>query len=134
MRVFNKQVASNIPLNANYNSPYVQLKSIYMYAMVVIITGVPTGTVAIQASNDPETNDTQVNTPTVNGQPMPNPPSVAPLNWVTITNSPFIVTSAGETMWNVQAVGYNYVRVQYLDSSGGTSSATMKIIFNGKGV
>lgn len=99
-----------------------------MYAMAAIITGTPTGTIQIQASNDPETNDTQYN---VAGN---RPPSTAPTNWVTIANSPFSVTSAGESMWNVQAVGYNYVRVQYIDSSGGTSTATMNIVFNGKGV
>jgi hypothetical protein len=128
MRVFNQQVATAVPLNANYNSPYIPLKSIYMYAMAAIITGTPTGTIQIQASNDPETNDTQYN---VAGN---RPPSTAPTNWVTIANSPFSVTSAGESMWNVQAVGYNYVRVQYIDSSGGTSTATMNIVFNGKGV
>lgn len=133
MRTFNKTVATGVPLNANYNSPYVQLKQIYTYTMSAIITGVPTGAIMIQASNDPETNDTQTNTPTVPGQPMPNPPSVAPVNWVTIVNSTFAVTTSGETMWNVNYAGYNYVRVQYMDSSGGTSTATMTIIFNGKG-
>lgn len=133
MRTFNRTVATNVPLNANYNSPYVQLKNIYTYAMSAIITGTPTGTIQIQASNDPETNDTQTNQPTVAGQPMTNPPSVAPVNWVTITNSPFIVTTSGIEFWNVNAVGYNYVRVQYTDGSGGTSTATMTIIFNGKG-
>ena len=127
MRTFNKQVATAVPLNANYNSPYVQLKQIYTYCMSAVITGTPTGTIQIQASNDPETNDTQYNT-TAN-----QPPAVGPVNWVTIANSPFTVTTSGEQMWNVNFVGYNYVRVQYIDSSGGTSTATMTILFNGKG-
>jgi len=134
MRTFNKTVATNVPLNANYNSPYVQLKNIYTYTMAAIITGTPTGTVQIQASNDPETNDTQVNTNYSAGQNPTNPPSTAPVNWVTIANSSFPVSSSGETMWNVNFVGYNYVRVQYIDASGGTSTATMNIIFNGKGI
>ena len=128
MRTINKTIATNVPLNANYNSPYQQLKSIYTYTMSAIITGTPTGTIQIQASNDPETNDTQYNT-TVN-----LPPTQFPTNWVTITGSPFTVTTAGEEMWNVNFVGYNYVRVQYIDGSGGASTATMTIIFNGKGV
>jgi len=127
MRTFNKTLATAVPLNANYNSPYIQLKNIYTYSMAAIITGTPTGTLQIQASNDPETNDTQYNSTGL-------PPSVAPTNWVTIANSTFSVASAGETMWNVNAVGYNYVRVQYIDASGGSSTATMTIIFNGKGV
>lgn len=133
MRTFNKTMATAVPLNANYNSPYMQLKQIYTYTMAAIITGTPTGTIQIQASNDPETNDTQVNMSYGPGQNPTNPPAVGPTNWVTIANSPFAVSSSGETMWNVNFVGYNYVRVQYIDSSGGTSTATMTIIFNGKG-
>lgn len=127
MRTFNQTVATAVPLNANYNSPYVPLKQIYTYTMSAIITGTPTGTIQIQASNDPETNDTQYNIA------QNRPPTVVPTNWVTITGSPFIVTSSGEQMWNVNYAGYNYVRVQYIDGSGGTSTATMTIIFNGKG-
>jgi hypothetical protein len=134
MRTFNKQIATSVPLNANYNSPYVQLKNIYTYSICAIITGTPTGTIQLQASNDPETNDTQTNQPTVLGQPMTNPPSVAPVNWTTITNSPFSVTTSGTEFWNVNFVGYNYVRVQYIDSSGGSSTATMNIVVNMKGV
>lgn len=127
MRTINRTIATAVTLNANYNSPYQPLKGIYTYAMAAIITGTPTGTVQIQASNDPETNDTQYNSTNL-------PPAVGPTNWVTITNSPFPTTAAGEFMWNVNAVGYNYVRVQYLDSSGGASTAIMDIIFSGKGV
>ena len=128
MRTFNKQIAIAVPLNANYNSPYVQLKNIYTYTMSANITGTPTGIIAIQASNDPETNDTQYNTTAH------QPPAIGPTNWVTITNSPFTVTASGEQMWNVNYVGYNYVRVTYTDNSGGTSTATMNVIFNGKGM
>lgn len=115
-------------MNANYNSPYVPLKNIYLYSIVAIITGTPTGTIQLQASNDPETNDTQYNVSA--GQP----PAVGPVNWTTITNSPFTLNSSGNEMWNVDGVAYNYVRVQYIDTSGGTSTATMSIIYNGKGM
>jgi hypothetical protein len=134
MRTFNRQIATAVPLNASYNSPYVQLKQIYTYTMAAIITGTPNGSIQIQASNDQERNDTQVNVSYDPGQSPTNPPAIAPTNWVTIANSTFTVSSAGETMWNVNFVGYNYVRVQYTDASGGTSTATMNIIFNGKGV
>jgi hypothetical protein len=127
MRVFNKQVATAVPMNANYNSPYVPLKSIYTYTVSAVITGTPTGVIAIQVSNDPETNDTQINSTGL-------PPAQGPVNWVTITNSPFTVTSSGIEMWNVNFVGYNYVRVTYTDNSAGASTATMNIVFNGKGV
>jgi hypothetical protein len=128
MRTFNKQIASGVVLNQNRNGDYIQLKNIYMYSLNAIVTGVPTGTIKLQASNDPETNDTQYN---VTAQ---QPPAVGPSNWVDIADSSFNLTSAGSTMWNVSEVAYNYVRVVYIDTSGGTSTAEMKIIFNGKGV
>lgn len=127
MRTFNKQISKAVALNANSSSPYVPLKNIYTYAMSAIITGTPTGTIKLQASNDPETNDTQTNSTGL-------PPSVSPTNWADIDGSLFTVTASGEVMWNVNAVGYNYVRVVYTDTSSGSSTATMNIIANMKGV
>lgn len=127
MRTFNKQIATAAAMNANYNSPYVPLKQIYMYTMAAIVTGTPTGSIKLQASNDPETNDTQTNATSGTA------PAVGPTNWVDITSSSFNLTASGETMWNIYFVGYNYVRVVYTDTSGGTSTATMNIVFNGKG-
>jgi len=123
MRTFNKQISTNVALNANSNSPAVQLKNIYTYCVAAIFTGTPTGSIKLQASNDPETNDTQPL-----GIPFP-----APVNWCDIANSSFTVSASGEVMWNVNYTGYNYVRVVYTDSSGGTSTATMNIIVNAKG-
>lgn len=111
-------------MNANSNSPAVQLKNIYQFAIAAIVTGTPTGSIKLQASNDPETNDTNPN----------NNPQPAPVNWVDITGSSFSLSASGETMWNVQNIGYNYVRVVYTDSSSGASTATMNIIVNAKGI
>ncbi|HXB11754.1 MAG TPA: hypothetical protein VNZ45_07195 [Bacteroidia bacterium] len=111
-------------MNTSGFSPAVQLKSILYYSVAAIVSGTPDGTIYLQASNDPETNDTMPN----------NDPQPPPTNWVTITNSPFVLTSSGETMWNVRDIAYNYVRVGYTDASGGTSTATMTIIVNCKGM
>lgn len=127
MRTFNQKINMNTAMSASFNSPYVPLKNIYTYAIAMIVTGTPTGTVKLQASNDPETNDTQTNSTGV-------PPAVGPTNWADITNSTFTLSGPGETLWNVNFVGYNYVRVVYTDTSGGSSTATANIIFNGKGV
>lgn len=121
MRVYNKQIISAQPLNVSSNSDYMELKNIYMYCITAIITGTPTGTLKLQASNDPETNTTVPNS------------TAPPVNWVDIDDSTFTVTSAGNNMWNVREVAYNYVRVVYTDASGGASTATMKIIINCKG-
>ena len=129
MRTFNHTIYTTQPLNSTFNSPYVPLRNIIVYSMAAIITGTPNGTIKLQASNDPETNDTQINTAAGVA------PAVGPTNWVDIANSTYTLSSSGETMWNVAnyAIGYNYVRVVYTDSSGGTSTATLKLIYNGKG-
>jgi len=124
MRVFNKQIATATVLSANRNTTFVELKSIVLYCIAAVITGTPTGTIKLQACNDPDTNNTI---------PVPNN-TANPTNWVDITGSSFVVTTAGETMWNVRDPGYNYVRVAYVDASGGASTATMTVVFNGKGV
>lgn len=119
MRTFNQQIGNNIALNTNYTSAFVPLKNIFMYSIAANISGTPTGNIKLQASNDPETNDTQ--------------PLVTPVNWLDIDGSIATVSSSGEVFWNVHEVAYNYVRVLYTDTSGGTSLATLNIIFNGKG-
>lgn len=125
MRKFNEQISTATPLNSNVNTRYSPLKGVFMYCISAIATGTPTGTIRLQASNDPETNDTQYNT--TNNLP----PSVVPTNWVDIADSDFALTAAGTTLWNVRDVGYNYVRVAYTDGSGGTSAATMRVTFTG---
>ncbi len=121
MRVYNQKIANDVALNANSNGVAVELKNVFMYAITATITGTPTGTLKLQASSDPLT-DTTI--PLTNSQPT---------NWVDITDSSFTVTSAGNSMWNVRDVAYNWVRVVYTDASGGASTATMDIVVNCKG-
>ena len=126
MRVLNKVLSTNQALNVNSNSQYQPLRNIYTYAIQAVVTGTPAGSIKLQASADPETNDTQYNSTNL-------PPAVGPTNWADITGSTFLLAAAGVTMWNVDFAGYNYVRVTYTDTSGGVSTATMTITFNGKG-
>lgn len=123
MRSYNKQIQTNQALNVSSNSPASPLKYIFMYTIAANITGVPAGTIRLQASNDPETNDTPPG-----GVPFPQP-----TNWADITGSTFVVAGPQTVMWNVRYIGYNYVRVVYTDTSGGTSTATMSVIINAKG-
>ena len=122
MRVYNKKIATNVVLNAGRQTEAVELKNIYMYAITATITGTPTGTIKLQASADPLTNTT-----------IPLDDSL-PTNWVDVADSTFTVTAAGQNMWNVREVAYNWVRVVYTDASGGTSTAVMTIVVNCKGV
>lgn len=121
MRTFNQQIATSHALNASFVSDFVPLKNILLYSITAIVAGIPTGTITLEASNDPETNDTQVST-------------LAPTHFVMIEDSDFVLSAAGNTMWNVRDIAYNYVRVRYVDSSSGASTATMSIVFNGKGL
>lgn len=124
MRTNNKQINNATVMNTSFNSPAVPLKNIILYSIAANVTGTPTGTIKLQASNDPETNDTMPD-----GTPQPTP-----TNWADITGSSFTLSAAGETMWNVSDVGYNYVRVAYTDGSGGASTATVNIVANLKGI
>lgn len=115
---------TSVLLNTNINGPSMPLKSIFMFSIMVVITGTPTGTLTLQGSNDPETNDTMAL-----GTPEP-----VPTHWATIANSSISVTAAGNNMYNISDVAYNYVRVVYTDGSSGGSTATMTSIINGKGI
>lgn len=125
MRTVNHTIAPLVSaiLSANRTSAAIPLKNIYMYSIACIIAGTPTGTIKLQVSNDPETNDTN---PGANPQP-------TPVNWVDLANSSQAVSATGETFYNVQYTAYNWVRMVYTDGSSGASTATMSIVFNGKG-
>lgn len=127
MRVINKILAVDQATDADFTSQYQQLRSIYTYTIQAVFINDPTGSIKLQASADPETNDTQTNDTGLS-------PAVGPQNWVDIANSSFSITEEGNVMWNVNYAGYNYVRVAYTDESSGSSEATVTITFNGKGV
>ncbi len=129
MKTANRLIVAAQPLNVSYKSPYQQLKQIYTYSISATITGTPNGTIAIQASAAPETNDTQTNSGNNLAPAVPPPDG----SFVTIADSTFSVTTAGTSFWNVIGVGYNYVRVIYTDLSSGSSTATMSITANIKG-
>lgn len=126
MRTFNKTIVPLVSpiLSANRNSEPIPLKNIFMYSIAAIIAGTPTGTIKLQVSNDPETNDSM---PSNNSQPQPT-------HWIDLANSSVAVSAAGETMWSVKDCSYNWVRVSYVDGSSGSSTATMSIVVNCKGV
>lgn len=120
MRKANIPLVTNHALNASFYSSPQELVQIFVYSIQAVISGTPTGSVYLQASADPLTNN--------------QPPGPTPTNWTTVANSSFTVAAAGTVMWNVTDVGYNWVRVGYTDSSGGASTATMTVTANIKGV
>jgi hypothetical protein len=104
-------IAAGTVMNTTLYSIALGVPQMFGAAIQIEFTGTPTGTFQLEASSDP-----WVANPTT-GQ--------TPTNWTVVADSQFTVTAAGNVMWNVSDIQYNYVRVQYLDSSGGTSTATI---------
>lgn len=119
-------IPANTVLNATRNSQAIQVYNVLNYAIQIVFTGTPTGNFKLQASND-----SAINAIASGNYLPPN----APVNWTDIANSTFTVSAAGSVMWNFDDPGYNWVRVVYTDTSGGTSTAIItSSVFNGKGI
>lgn len=114
---------TNAVMNTTITSPGFNVQQIYGVAIQAVFTGTPTGTFKLQGSADPATSYN----PTFGvGQNNPQ-------NWVDIANSSYSVSSSGNYMWNVFDIMYNYIRLVYTDSSGGTSTAVLNVTINAKG-
>ncbi len=121
MNVFNEPIIKNVTMNANINSAAIPIVNSFGYFVQAIYDGTPTGELKLQASGDKFDYASPV-----------QPPTVA--NWNDIDDSEFTIDSAGITSWNVGEVAqYNYVRLVYIDASGGTSTAVLNVVFNAKG-
>jgi hypothetical protein len=106
-------IPSSTVMNTTINSAPIPLLQTWGYAIQVVFTGTPTGTFKLQASCDPI--------------PQARVQVQTPVNWTDIANSSNMVTAAGNYMWNVFDIAYNYVRVVYNDGSGGTSAAIITV-------
>jgi hypothetical protein len=103
-------------MNATINSKAMQLQNMLFYNIQLVYTGTPTGSFKLQASSDNSA------TMTAAGQ-FP----YVPTNWTDIPSSSQAVTTSGSVMYNVEWAGYNFVRVVYTDTSGGTSTAVITV-------
>lgn len=113
-------------LSATRNSAAQQLYNSFVYAIQVVITGTPTGSLKLQASCDQA----------YSGKPTSGSSGLNPLpvNWTDIASSSQAVTAAGSVIWNITDPGYNWVRIVYTDTSSGSSTAVIaSSSFNGKG-
>jgi hypothetical protein len=109
-------------MNTTLTSKSMNLPNTYGFAIQVGWTGTVNGTFELQVSADP-----WVANPTA-GQ--------APVNWSTMPGSVYTTsTITSPFTWNFTGLaGYNWVRLVYLDSSGGSATGTItSSTFNGKG-
>ena len=122
MRTYNQQIVSNAIMNTGIMSQAIELSRIYGYSIQAVYTGTPTGTLKLQGSSDPSGD-------------VASPPNATniPVNWSDILNSSQAVSAAGNFMWNVSDVQYNWVRLVYTDGSGGSSTAILNARINAKG-
>jgi hypothetical protein len=119
MQVYNKNIINGVVMNTTINSLPYDVQQIYGYAIQATFTGTPTGSFKLQASNDPATSYNNQSASQV-------------VNWTDIVGTPYSVTAAGNYMWNVYDVMYNWVRLVYTDTSGGTSTAVLNATINAK--
>jgi len=120
MQVTNRPFITNQATNTNFTSAPTPLMNMVLYSIQAVFSGgTVNGTAILQVSDD------QVN-------PY-NPLSFPPTNWTNYPDSQFTITTTGSTTWNVEGAGYNWVRVVFIDLSGGTATATVNAVINGKG-
>jgi len=115
----------NTVMNATINSSPLNLIRTINFAIQIVFTGTPTGSFQLQASCDPgAASAATFQQTTVNN----------PVNWTNIGSSTS-VNAAGSVIWNIVDVGYNWVRVVYTDSSGGSATSTITVsTFSGKNI
>lgn len=123
MHVYNNVMVANVVMNATITSPAFIMKELYGFAIQAVYTGTPTGTLKLQASADPATSINPGNSVGAN----------VITNWTDIANTSTALSAAGNTLYNVPDVMYNWVRLVYTDGSGGTSTAVLSARFNAKG-
>jgi hypothetical protein len=121
MNVFNEKIIDNAVMDENITSDAIPLVNMVGFCIQAVYTGTPTGTLKLQASADAFKYANA-------SQPQ------APTNWTDVGDSSESITAAGSTMWSVDAVYYNFVRLVYTDTSGGLSTAVLNVRINAKGV
>lgn len=113
MRIANENLlTAPVDMATSFQLRALWLGHICNFAIQLVFTGSPVGTLRIQASADSGTPD---------GGTSPQASGVS--NWTDITASDVAITTAGNAMINVQNAGYNWVRLVYVSTSG-TGSLT----------
>ena len=113
-------------LNQAVNGTAIPLQDVVNFSVNVVFTGTPTGTFKLQGSSDitnsglPNSSASGLNAPAV--------------NWTDLTGYTQAVSASGSILWNFSNAGISWVRLAYVDGSGGTSTAVVTIAnFYGKG-
>lgn len=115
MRIHNEDLLDDtgpLDLSVAQDLKPVWLGHIMHYSIQLAFSGTPAGTFKLQASNDAG----RINAADSDNQ--------APIShWTDIADSSITVAAAGDCLWQVENVGYNWVRVVWTPSAG-TGSLT----------
>ena len=101
---------SSTDMTATITSDAIWLGHIANGAIQLVFTGSPNGTFKLQSSVD---------------APNPgNPKSTVITNWTDVINSTQSIVGAGDHVYELQNIGYTFVRVVWSDVSSGASTVT----------
>jgi len=104
-------ITAGTVMNTTIHSSAIGVPQMFGAAIQIEFSGTPTGSFNLQASADP-----WVANPTA---------AQVPSNFSDVADSTFTVSAAGNVMWNISDIEYNWIRVVYTDTSSGASTATI---------
>lgn len=123
MRIMNISMQSSATsMGASFNMSGVYIGHVVNCSIQLVFTGTPVGEFKLQGSND-------AGSPNASQQPHLYD---GVSNWSDITSSVQAVSAAGDVLYNLSNLGYNFIRVVYTRTSG-TGSLTVARL-NTKGV
>lgn len=115
-------IDTSIPMDVTFESLPLYLGNIVNFSIQLVFSGTPVGTLKLQCSSDLG----NILNPGLIQQ------SDKVVNWTDVNHSDQAISSDGTHTWNVQNVGYNWVRIVYTAVSGTGSLDIAR--FNIKGV
>lgn len=112
MRVNNIAIFTNGDMSGNLTSQAFSLYQVYIWSAQFTFTGAPVGTLSVQVSDDPGSENTG--------------DSQTPTHWTNLTQAapnalPIAIAAAGDATINSDPAGYNWIRFIYT-FTGGTGS------------
>lgn len=113
MRVFEKTILIDGDMSVDFVSPTQQLVQVFNCAIQASWTGTPVGAFNLNITNDD-----------------PDIIGIGNVVWSTYTGSSTNVSGPGNFLWNLTVIGFNFVQVQYMATSG---SGLLNISCSGKG-
>lgn len=124
MRLNNENLLDDsgaVSLGADATLKPVWLGYVVNSAIQLVFTGSPTGTFKLQGSNDAGSITSAADAQQYSGV----------TNWTDVADSEFAVSAAGDVMWDMQNIGFAWVRVVYTRSSGTGSITVARAVTKG---